>query len=163
MSATRQIFWKLSKTSTNSRWISTSRVFFGAQAAAKRLLENGGETIINMSSAGARRAMADISTYCASKAAVRTVTYALADRFGGDGIRVNSINPGFSNTQMLTESDLGSGVQGRIAAKMLKETIPAGRFGEADEIANVTLFLASEMSSYVNGESILVDGGMTHT
>jgi NAD(P)-dependent dehydrogenase (short-subunit alcohol dehydrogenase family) len=143
--------------------INVKGVFFGAQAAAKRLLDNGGGTIINMSSAGAYRAMADISTYCASKAAVRTLTYALADRFGGDGIRVNSINPGFSNTQMLADSDLGSGVQGRIAAKMLKETIPAGRFGEADEIANVALFLASDMSSYVNGESILVDGGMTHT
>jgi NAD(P)-dependent dehydrogenase (short-subunit alcohol dehydrogenase family) len=143
--------------------INVKGVFFGAQAAAKRLLDNGGGTIINMSSAGAYRAMADISTYCASKAAVRTLTYALADRFGGDGIRVNSINPGFSNTQMLADSDLGSGVQGRIAAKMLKETIPAGRFGEAEEVANVALFLASDMSSYVNGESILVDGGMTHT
>jgi NAD(P)-dependent dehydrogenase (short-subunit alcohol dehydrogenase family) len=143
--------------------INVKGVFFGAQAAAKRLVENGGGTMINMSSAGAYRAMADISTYCASKAAVRTLTYALADRFGGDGIRVNSINPGFSNTQMLADSDLGSGVQGRIEAKMIKETIPAGRFGEAEEVASVALFLASDMSSYVNGESILVDGGMTHT
>jgi len=144
--------------------INVKGVFFGCQAAGNKMVDNsGGGKIINMSSAGAYRAMADISTYCASKAAVRTLTYALADRFGGDGIRVNSINPGFSNTQMVAESDLGSGVQGRIAAKMLKETIPTGRFGEADEIANVALFLASEMSSYVNGESILVDGGMTHT
>ncbi len=143
--------------------INVKGVFFGAQAAAKQLVSNGGGTIINMSSAGAYRAMAEISTYCASKAAVRQLTYALADRFGDDGIRVNSINPGFSKTQMLADSELGSGVQGRIAAKMLKSTIPAGRFGEPQEIANVALFLASDLSSYVNGESILVDGGMTHT
>jgi Short-chain dehydrogenases of various substrate specificities len=67
------------------------------QAAAKAMFDNGSGTMINMSSAGAYRAMADISAYCASKAAVRTLTDALADRFGGD-IRVNSINPGFSNT-----------------------------------------------------------------
>jgi len=127
------------------------------------MVENGGGTIINMSSAGAYRAMAEISTYCASKAAVRTLTYALADRFGGDDIRVNSINPGFSNTQMTANSQLGSGIRGRINAKLIKQTIPSGRFGEADEIANVALFLASDLSSYVNGESILVDGGMTHT
>jgi Dehydrogenases with different specificities (related to short-chain alcohol dehydrogenases) len=78
--------------------INVKGVFFGAQAAARAMLDNGGGTMINMSSAGAYRAMADISTYCASKAAVRTLTYALADRFGGD-IRVNSINPGFSNTR----------------------------------------------------------------
>lgn len=142
--------------------INVKGVFFGAQAAAKAMLDNGGGTMINMSSAGAYRAMADISTYCASKAAVRTLTYALADRFGGD-IRVNSINPGFSNTQMTAESSLGSGVKGRIDAKMLKGTIPEGRFGEPEEIADVALFLASDRSSYVNGESILVDGGMTHT
>ncbi len=143
--------------------INVKGVFFGCQAAGKKMVETGGGTIINMSSAGAYRAMAEISTYCASKAAVRTLTYALADRFGGDDIRVNSINPGFSNTQMTANSALGNGIRGRVNAKLIKQTIPAGRFGEADEIANVALFLASDMSSYVNGESILVDGGMIHT
>ena len=143
--------------------INVKGVFFGCQAAGKKMVENGGGTIINMSSAGAYRAMAELSTYCASKVAVRILTYALADRFGDDGIRVNSINPGFSKTQMMTDSQLGSGIQGRIAAKMIKETIPAGRFGEPEDVANVALFLASDLSSYVNGESILVDGGMTHT
>ena len=143
--------------------INVKGVFFGCQAAGKKMVENGGGKIINMSSAAAYRAMAELSTYSASKAAVRTLTYAVADRFGGDGIRVNSINPGFSNTQMLESSELGSGVRGRINAKLLKQTIPAGRFGEAEEVADVALFLASDMSSYVNGESILVDGGMIHT
>ena len=143
--------------------INVKGVFFGCQAAGKKMVDNGGGKIINMSSAAAYRAMAELSTYSASKAAVRTLTYAVADRFGGDGIRVNSINPGFSNTQMLENSNLGSGVKGRINAKLLKQTIPAGRFGEAEEVANVALFLASDMSSYVNGESILVDGGMIHT
>ena len=143
--------------------INVKGVFFGCQAAGKKMLDNGGGKIVNMSSAAAYRAMAELSTYSASKAAVRTLTYAVADRFSGEGIRVNSINPGFSKTQMLENSELGSGIKGRINAKLLKGTIPAGRFGEAEEVANVALFLASDMSSYVNGESILVDGGMIHT
>ncbi|MEA1932307.1 SDR family oxidoreductase [Halohasta litorea] len=143
--------------------INVKGVFFGCQAAGKKMLDNGGGKIVNMSSAAAYRAMAELSTYSASKAAVRTLTYAVADRLGGNDIRVNSINPGFSNTQMLENSELGSGIKGRIDAKLLKQTIPAGRFGEAEEVANVALFLASDMSSYVNGESILVDGGMIHT
>ncbi|MFC6824217.1 SDR family oxidoreductase [Halopelagius fulvigenes] len=142
--------------------VNVKGTFFGAQAAAKRMLEDGGGTIVNMSSAGGIVGTGDLVAYCASKGAVRLMTYALADRFGGD-IRVNAIHPGFSKTQMLADSSLGRGVRGRIASEMLKQRIPSGRYGEPQEIANAALFLASDLSSYVNGESLVVDGGLSHT
>lgn len=76
-----------------------------------------------------------------------------AEAFGG--IDVNAIKPSFTDTAMVAESSMSAG-----QAAMLKEMIPVGRFAEPEEIANVALFLASDLSSYVNGESILVDGGL---
>lgn len=138
-------------------------VFFGSQAAARRMIANGGGSIINMSSAAGYVGTGELVSYCASKGAVRLMTYALADRLGSDGVRVNSINPGICWTGMTRESPLGDGLRGRVLQKMIERRIPLGRFGKPDEIANVALFLASDLSKYVNGESILVDGGASNT
>jgi len=143
--------------------VNVKGVFFGAQQAAKAMIDNGGGTIINMSSAAGYIGTENFVTYCTSKGAVRLLTYSLADRFGSEGIRVNSINPGFAKTQMMAETDLGEGIRGRIVDQLLRRQIPQGRYAEPQEIANVALFLASDLSSYVNGESILVDGGVTNT
>jgi len=143
--------------------VNVKGVFFGAQQAAREMVDNGGGTIINMSSAAGYIGTEQFVTYCTSKGAVRLLTYSLADRFGPEGIRVNSINPGFSKTQMMADSELGEGIRGRIQNQVLRRMIPQRRYGEPQEIANVALFLASDLSSYVNGESILVDGGLTHT
>jgi len=138
--------------------INAKGVFFGSQAAAERFLENGdGGAIVNMASLAADRTGAVPETYVASKGAVQSLTYKLADRFGDDGIRVNAIKPSFTDTAMVAESSMSAG-----QAAVLKEMIPVGRFAEPEEIANVALFLASDLSSYVNGESILVDGGLAH-
>jgi NAD(P)-dependent dehydrogenase (short-subunit alcohol dehydrogenase family) len=152
-------------------------VFFGSQVAAQRLVETGGGgessnatrsssdsgTIINMASLAAVRGGEFEPLYAPSKAAVQQLTYALADRFGDDGIRVNCINPGWTQTQLLADSPMGEGAEGKQFEAMIKEMIPAGRFGQPQEIANVALFLASDLSSYVNGERIVVDGGFAHT
>lgn len=143
--------------------VNVKGVFFGAQAAAREMVDSGDGTIINMSSAAGYVGTGDFVTYCTSKGAVRLLTYALADRFGPEGIRVNSIHPGFAKTQMMAESDLGRGIRGRIQDQVLKRMIPQRRYAEPQEIANVALFLASDLSSYVNGESIVVDGGLSHT
>ena len=143
--------------------VNVKGVFFGAQAAAREMVDNGGGTIINMSSAAGYSGAGGFPTYCTSKGAVRLLTYALADRFGSNGIRVNSINPGFAKTQMMAESGLGKGIRGRIQDQVLRRMTPQRRYAETQEIANVALFLASDLSSFVNGESILVDGGLTNT
>jgi len=139
-------------------------VFFGAQAAAKQFLDQGdGGTIINMASLAAVRTGADMPVYGPAKAGVQQLTYSLADRFGSDGIRVNCINPGWTETQMLAESPMGEGEAGQRFQEQLLDAIPQGRFGKPEEVANVALFLASDLASYVNGERIVVDGGFAHT
>jgi NAD(P)-dependent dehydrogenase (short-subunit alcohol dehydrogenase family) len=143
--------------------INVKGVFFGAQAAARAMLETGGGSIVNMSSVAGMNGTDLAPTYCASKGAVRLLTYALADRFGGEGIRVNAIHPGLSKTQLMDDSMLGEGIRGRVYDFVLKQLIPQGRYGEPQDVANAALFLASDLASYVNGESLLVDGGFSTT
>jgi len=144
--------------------INLKGVFFGAQVAGERLIENDeGGTIINMASLAADRGAAYQTMYTASKGAVKSLTYALADVFGGHGVRVNAIKPSFTETQMLAQGGMGEGEAGKRLQEAMLGATPAGRFGQPEEIANVALFLASDLSSYVNGESILVDGGLGNT
>lgn len=124
--------------------------FFGSQAAALAMIARGrGGSIINISSVGGMRGFSHATSYSASKGAVRTFTYALADAVGPRGIRVNVIHPGQIDTEMLrTEMKGGSPIR-----------IPLGRKGTAREVADTVLYLASDLSSYVHGASIIVDGG----
>jgi NAD(P)-dependent dehydrogenase (short-subunit alcohol dehydrogenase family) len=64
---------------------------------------------------------------------------------------------------MTHSGPLGDGIRGRIRQQLVQQQIPSRRFGEPEEVANAALFLASDLSSYVNGESLLVDGGVSHT
>ena len=143
--------------------VNVKGVFFGAQAAAREMVEEDGGVILNMSSAAGFTGSAGFPTYCTSKGAVRLLTYSLADRFGDDDIRVNALHPGFAETQLMDDSSLGEGIRGRIQNQVLKRMIPQKRYADPQEIANVALFLASDLASYVNGESLLVDGGLTNT
>jgi NAD(P)-dependent dehydrogenase (short-subunit alcohol dehydrogenase family) len=143
--------------------INVKGVFFGAQAAAREMVENGGGSIVNMASSAGMNGSGSTAAYCTSKGAVRLLTYSLADRLGGEGIRVNAIHPGISHTQMKADSSLGEGVKGRIRDAVIKKMIPQGRYGEPQEVADAALFLASDLASYVNGESLLVDGGFSTT
>jgi L-rhamnose 1-dehydrogenase len=124
--------------------------FFGAQAAARAMIAHGRpSSIINISSVGGMRGFSHATSYSASKGAVRTFTYALADAMGPYGIRVNVIHPGQIDTEMLrTEMKGGSPIR-----------IPLGRKGTAREVADTVIYLASDLSNYVHGASIIVDGG----
>lgn len=135
-------------------------VFFGAQSAAKRMVESGNGSIINMSSNAGIQGGDEISTYCTSKGAVRILSYSLAKELGPSGIRVNTIHPGYIRTTMTTEDeqDIGHGND----AELLGD-IPMERFGEPDDVANAALYLASDLAAYVTAESIVVDGGLTNT
>jgi len=138
--------------------INVEGVFFGAQAAAKRMLAHGrGGVIINLSSVAGLQGSAPFSTYCASKGAVRLLTMALAAELGPKGIRVNALHPGIITTSMTTEDvPLAAGEQG----ENFRAQVPLGRLGTPTDVAGAALFLASDLARYVNGASIVVDGGL---
>lgn len=111
-------------------------------------------SIINMSSVIGEMGNAGQSSYAASKAGVIGFTKSIAKELGSRNIRCNAIAPGFIETDMtgyLKEGD---------SADKYKAGIPLGRFGTAEDIANVTLFLASDMSSYLTGQVISACGGL---
>lgn len=138
--------------------VNVKGVFFGAQLAARRMLETGSGSIINMSSVAGIHGSRQSPTYSASKGAVRLLTYALAAELGDDGIRVNAIHPGIIETTMTTEDvDLIGGEH----SDRLRGMIPQDRFGTPENVADAALFLASDLAEYVNGESLVVDGGLT--
>jgi NAD(P)-dependent dehydrogenase (short-subunit alcohol dehydrogenase family) len=130
---------------------------FLSQSVGDRMVTNNVEgAIVNISSMNGILGSGGYISYTASKGGLRTFTYSLADRLGPEGIRVNAIHPGSINTAIVDDSD-------EEAVERTNQLIPSRRMGEPEEVAKVALFLASDMSSYVNGESILVDGGYTNT
>lgn len=141
--------------------VNAKGVFFGSQAAARKMIERDREgTIVNVSSISGITGRGDGVRYCASKGAVRLMTYALADALGRHGIRVNAIHPGLVETSM-TADDLG--VIGTESADAYERTTPLGRIGRPQDVADAALFLASPLASFVSGESLVVDGGVTNT
>lgn len=127
-------------------------VFNCSKYATKAMMKTGG-SIINMTSVVGINGNIGQSNYAASKAGVIGFTKSIAKEFAAKKIRVNAIAPGFISTDM-TE----------VLSEKVKENvltgIPLKRFGESEEVASVAIFLASDLSSYVTGEVIKVDGGM---
>jgi NAD(P)-dependent dehydrogenase (short-subunit alcohol dehydrogenase family) len=136
--------------------VNVKSVYFGAQAAAKRMKTKGKGSIINLSSIAGLRGTGGYALYCATKGAVRLMTYALADELGPLGIRVNALHPGIIETQMNVADDPLIGTQ---AGDFYMNLIPLRRWGQPGEVADVAVFLASEQSGYMNGASLVVDGG----
>ncbi|MBR5229151.1 MAG: 3-oxoacyl-ACP reductase FabG [Firmicutes bacterium] len=131
--------------------LNISAVFICSQAAARIMKEQGGGSIINTSSMVSIYGQPSGVGYPASKFAVNGMTKSLARELGKDNIRVNAVAPGVTNTDMVAA----------LPEEMIKPliaTIPLGRIGEPEDIANAFLFLASEMSSYVTGTILSVDG-----
>jgi NAD(P)-dependent dehydrogenase (short-subunit alcohol dehydrogenase family) len=130
-----------------------------AQAAGRVMMKNKRGSIIQIGSGAGWLANPYSGAYCASKAAVEQLSRVLAVELGYSNIRVNTIAPGFIRTNMLGDAKLDNDEM----LKRLSELVPLKRVAEPDDIAAVILFLASDLSAYVNGASIYVDGGVTLT
>lgn len=131
--------------------LNLNSVFICAQAAAKIMKEQGGGVILNTSSMVSLYGQPAGVSYPASKFAVNGLTKSLARELGKDQIRVNAVAPGVTKTDMVAALP-------EEMVKRITSTIPLGRAGEPEEVANAFLFLASDMASYVTGEILSVDG-----
>jgi len=132
--------------------INCNGVFLGMRSVAKPMTASGGGSIVNISSLAGMRAAVGAFAYGASKWAVRGMTKTASVELARKGIRVNSIHPGLIETPMAHQ--LGTNLD-KIAGRT-----PLGRVAEADEVAKLALFLASDESSYSTGSEFLVDGGL---
>lgn len=131
--------------------LNINAVFVCSQAAARIMKEQGGGSIINTSSMVSIYGQPSGVGYPASKFAVNGITKSLARELGRDNIRVNAVAPGVTNTDMV------AALPEEMIAPLIA-TIPLGRIGEPEDIANAFLFLASDMASYVTGTVLSVDG-----
>ena len=127
-----------------------------ARAAGRHMSAAGRGRIINTASIMGTVARATIPAYVTSKAGLVGLTKAMAVELGPDGVTVNAIGPGYVATEMNTAL-----VNDEAFNRMVIESTPAGRWGRPEEIAAAAVFLASDEASYVNGQTLLVDGGMT--
>lgn len=152
---------------TLERWrhqmaVNVDGVFLGVKCALPLMRKTGKGSIINISSIAGLRGAATLSAYCASKGAVRlfTKSVALECAATGDGIRCNSVHPGIIETPIWGQVIPGSNEPMDLDA-MSAVRVPLKRKGVPEDIANAVLFLASDDSSYMTGEEMVVDGGMT--
>ena len=138
--------------------VNTKGVYLCCRHGIPHLLERGGGSVINVASfvALAGAATSQIS-YTASKGAVLSMSRELAVEFARRGVRVNALCPGPVETPLLMH--LFSETPGALERRLVH--VPMGRLAQAEEIAYAALFLASDESSYVNGATFLVDGGIT--
>jgi NAD(P)-dependent dehydrogenase (short-subunit alcohol dehydrogenase family) len=131
-----------------------------SRAAFPALSATGAGSIVSVSSIAGRTGFSIRASYCAAKAGIEGLTRALAVEWATRGVRVNAVAPGHVRTPMLDYSlKIGSVTEETVAART--QRVPMGRYAEPGEIASVILFLCSPAASYVTGETIWVDGGIT--
>ena len=129
-------------------------VFYTMQGVIVPMLKSGGGSIVNVSSVFGIKGGVGQSSYCAAKAGIIGMTKAAAVELAVKKIRINSVAPGFIETAM-TEN-----FSDKQRQKYLSE-IPMKRFGNAEEVADLCVFLASDKSSYITGQTFVIDGGLS--
>ena len=125
-----------------------------AQACAKAMMRAGGGSIVNVSSVVSIRAFTGVAAYSASKAGLDGLTRSLARELGPKGIRVNSVQPGYLDTELtgnMSEQKL---------AQVVRRT-PLGRLGRTSDVVGLIAFLLSDEARFITGQTITVDGGLT--
>lgn len=130
--------------------------FIMAKVVGKRMAARGSGAIVNITSLNAVATSPDAGAYPASKAAVAKLTEQLALTLAPCGVRVNAVGPGFIDAGMSSPIYEDPEVK-----KARGASVPAGRIGEAIEVANAVAFLVSDQASYIHGQHILVDGGVS--
>ncbi len=138
------------------------RVILELTQLAIPLLRKRKGSVTNLSSVTGPRAFPGVLAYCVSKAAVDQMTRCMALELGSDGIRVNAVNPGVIRTELHRAGGMSDSDYARFLERG-KETHPLGRVGEAREVAELIVFLASERASFITGECVAVDGGRAQT
>jgi NAD(P)-dependent dehydrogenase (short-subunit alcohol dehydrogenase family) len=133
--------------------------FFGVKHAVPVLRQAGGGSIINMASLAAVKGGAGLTAYSASKGAIVAFTKALAPELAPDNIRVNAVCPGWIDTPFNQPAiDFMGGREEQ--ERVVKRIVPMGRQGTPEEIAPIAVYLASDGSSYMTGQALVVDGGV---
>ena len=134
--------------------VNLTSVFRLSKLAGKQMIENGYGKIVNIASLLSFQGGITVPAYAASKGGVAQLTKALANEWAKDGVNVNAIAPGYmrtANTAALQADETRN--------RQILERIPAGRWGEPEDIAGAAVFLSSSASDYVNGHVLVVDGG----
>lgn len=141
-------------------------VLIGIQEAAKAMIANGYKgKIINTASMAGRTGFGDFAPYCASKAAVISLTQAAARSLAPNGIKVNAFGPGVVATELWDKLDvdlmeMGASSKPGEAMENFSEGIPLGHVSTPDDIAGTVDFLLSPASDYMTGQCLMIDGGM---
>jgi len=133
--------------------VNVDGAFFLTQIAFEKWMRDNGGNVINMASVAGLRPAPFTGAYCVTKAALIMLTRVLASELGAFNIRVNAIAPGFIRT------DMSKAVWTSDMFKEHVKTLPIPRLGETEDIVGAALYLASEASSFMTGETIVVDGG----
>jgi gluconate 5-dehydrogenase len=131
-------------------------VFNVGKAVARRMIPRGRGKIINIGSVQSELARPNIAPYTATKGAVRNLTRGMCTDWARYGLQVNAIAPGYFRTELNKAL-----VEDAAFSAWLENRTPARRWGEADELIGAAVFLASDASSFVNGHTLYVDGGIT--
>ncbi|MGI9598429.1 MAG: SDR family NAD(P)-dependent oxidoreductase [Acidimicrobiales bacterium] len=136
--------------------VNLTGVFATARGVAGRMIERGSGSIVNITSMNGVAPGPNAGAYGSAKAAVALLTQQMAIEWGGHGIRVNAVAPG------LIDAGMSEPIYADAATRQARESkVPLRRLGATDDIADAVLFLADERSSYITGQNLLVDGGVT--